>query len=216
MKFLTRILMSLALASTFVLALAGCTPDKAMDFGPTGEIDTPPTDELSRQILHDFEGHAFELGASDSEAIVRLADWPEGRHLVIPYWLGINPLMPYFHRPQVGRIYVMSESVMVRELSKDRYLIRAGSKAFKSDAIFEAKHTHYDGTGKMLPTVVRFVGTEVATLPLDAPRTGSITEKIPVLREISLPMHIEAVKPGYAKFTVMQQALPSNPTADRG
>ncbi len=72
----------------------------------------------------------------------------------------------------VWRIYVMSESVMVRELSKDRYLIRAGSKAFKSDAIFEAKHTHYDGAGKMLPTVVRFVGTQVATLALDPPRTG--------------------------------------------
>ena len=40
---------------------------------------------------------------------------------------------------------------------------------------------------------------------------------IPVLREISLPMHVEAVKSGYAKFTVMQQqAVPSPPTADRG
>ncbi len=143
------------------LALAACTPDKAMDFGATGEIETAPDDDLSRQILHDFDGHSFELGANDSEAVVRLADWPEGKHVVIPFWLGINPLMPYFHRPQVGRIYVMSESVMVRELSKDKYLIRAGSKAFKSDAIFEAHHTHYDGTGKMLPTVVRFVGTEV-------------------------------------------------------
>jgi hypothetical protein len=212
MKFLTRALAAIALA----IAFAACTPDKAMDFGPTGEIDTAPDDELSRQILHDFEGHDFELGNNDSQAVVRLTDWPDSKHVIIPFWLGINPLMPYFHRPQVGRIYVMSESVMVRELSKDRYLIRAGSKAFKSDAIFEAKHTHYDGAGKMLPTVVRFVGTQVATLALDAPRTGTITEKIPVLREISLPMHIEAVKPGYAKFTVMQQGLPSPPTADRG
>lgn len=212
MKVLSRILVAIGLA----VAAAACSPDKAMDFGPTGELDTAPDDDLSRQILHDFDGRDFELGASDSEAIVRLSDWPDGKHIIIPYWLGINPLMPYFHRPQVGRIYVMSESVMVRELSKNRYLIRAGSKAFKSDAIFEARHTHYDGTGKMLPTVVRFVGTEVATLPLDAPRTGTITEKIPVLREISLPMHIEAVKPGYAKFTVMQQPIPSPPTADRG
>ncbi len=212
MKLLIRVLTALAM----VIGLAACTPDKAMDFGPTGEIETAPDDELSRQILHDFDGRAFELGANDREAVVWLSDWPDGKHLLIPFWLGINPLMPYFHRPQVGRIYVMSESVMVRELSKDRYLIRAGSKAFKSDAIFEARHTHYDGTGKMLPTVVRFVGTEVATLPLDAPRSGTITEKIPVLREISLPMRIEAVKPGYAKFTVMQQAIPSPPTADRG
>jgi hypothetical protein len=200
MKFLARVVASIAI----VIAFAGCTPDKAMDFGPTGEIDAPPQDDLSREILHDFDGRDFELGTNDREAVVRLTDWPEGKHVIIPFWLGINPLMPYFHRPQVGRIYVMSESVMVRELEKNRYLIRAGSKAFKSDAIFEATHTHYDAAGKMLPTVVRFVGTQVATLALDPPRTGTITEKVPVLREISLPMHIEAVKPGYVKFTVMK------------
>jgi len=214
MKLLTRVLASSAIVIAFTIAFGGCTPDKAMDFGPTGELDTPPQDELSRQILHDFDGHDFELGQNDREAVARLADWPEGKHVIIPFWLGINPLMPYFHRPQVGRIYVMSESVMVRELSKNRYLIRAGSKAFKSDAIFEATHTHYDGTGKMLPTVVRFAGTQVATLALDAPRTGTITEKVPVLREISLPMHIAAVKPGYAKFTVMP--IPSAPDLNRG
>ena len=187
-----------------VLVIAGCTPDKAMDFGPTGEIDSPPQDELSRQIMHDFDGRDFELGNNDTEAVVRLADWPEGKHVIIPFWLGINPLMPYFHRPQIGRIYVMSESVVVRELDRNRYLIRAGSKAFKNDAIFEASHTHYDRIGKMLPTVVRFTGTRVATLPLDPPRSGTITEKVPVLREISLPMHRDYLRPGYAKFTVMK------------
>jgi hypothetical protein len=210
MKMLARIFF----AAAIVTAFAACTPDKAMDFGPTGEIDTPPQDELSRQILRDFDGRNFELGANDREAVVSLADWPDGKHIIIPFWLGINPLMPYFHRPQVGRIYVMSESVMVRELEKNRYLIRAGSKAFKNDAIFEATHTHYDGAGKMLPTVVRFVGTVIATLPLDPPRTGTITEKVPVLREISLPMHIEATKPGYAKFSVMP--ILSSPESSRG
>ena len=210
MKIFARSLFAIAV----VLAFAACTPDKAMDFGPTGEINTPPEDELSRQIIREFAGRDFQLGDNDREAVVWLSDWPAGKHIIIPFWLGINPLMPYFHRPQVGRIYVMSESVMVRELAPNRYQIRAGSKAFKSDAIFEATHTHYDGTGKMLPTVVRFVGTSVETLPLDPPRTGTITEKIPVLREISLPMHIEAVKPGYAKFNVIQ--LPASPESSRG
>lgn len=198
MKFLIRVFTAIAI----LVAFAACTPDKAMDFGPTGEIDTAPEDELSRQILHDFDGRDFELGDNDREALVRLSNWPEGKHITVPFWLGINPLMPYFHRPQLGRIYVMSESVLVRELEKNRYQIRAGSKAFKTDAIFEATHTHYDGSGRMLPTVVRFVGTQVATLPLDPPRTGTIREKVPVLREISLPMHVEAAKPVYAKFTV--------------
>ena len=200
MKMLARMFLAIAMVAAF----AACTPDKAMDFGPTGEIDTPPQDELSQQIIRDFDGRNFELGANDREAVVWLSDWPDGKHIVIPFWLGINPLMPYFHRPQVGRIYVMSESVMVRELEKNRYLIRAGSKAFKNDAIFEAIHTHYDGDGKMLPTVVRFVGTVVETLPLDPPRTGTITEKVPVLREVSLPMHPDATRPRYAKFTVMK------------
>ncbi len=204
MKFFLRTALLVLIAFSPALGLAGCTPDKAMDFGPTGEIDTPPQDELSRQILHDFDGRDFELGDNDREAIVRLSDWPPGKHITIPFWFGINPLMPYFHRPTIGHIYVMSESVMVRGLDKDRYLIRAGSKAFKNDAIFEATHTRYDGTGKMLPTVVRFVGTKVATLPLDPPKTGTVTEKVPLLREISLPMHTVYAKPGYATFSVVK------------
>ncbi|HLI81964.1 MAG TPA: hypothetical protein VKV03_18375 [Candidatus Binataceae bacterium] len=210
MKFVLRVLLALAM----VVAIAGCTPDKAMDFGPTGEINTTPDDQLSRDILRDFDGRDFELGQNDREAVVRLTDWPEDKHVIIPFWLGINPLMPYFHRPQVGRIYVMSESVMVRALAPNRYLIRAGSKAFKNDAIFEATHTHYDGEGKMLPTVVRFVGTVVATLPLDPPRTGTITEKVPVLREVSLPMHLAAMRRGYANFTVTQ--VPTAPNSNPG
>jgi len=210
MKFALRVLLALAI----VVAIAGCTPDKAMDFGPTGEINTTPDDQLSRDILRDFDGRDFELGQNDREAVVRLTDWPEDKHVIIPFWLGINPLMPYFHRPQVGRIYVMSESVMVRALAPNRYLIRAGSKAFKNDAIFEATHTHYDGEGKMLPTVVRFVGTVVATLPLDPPRTGTITEKVPVLREVSLPMHLAAMRRGYANFTVTQ--VPTAPNSNPG
>src|SRR5580658_7109467 len=31
-----------------MVAIAGCTPEKALDFGPVGEISTPPTDQLSR------------------------------------------------------------------------------------------------------------------------------------------------------------------------
>ncbi len=186
---------------------AGCTPDKAMDFGDSGEINTPPADELSRQILHDFDGREFSLGHNDKQAEVRLADWPEGKRIIIPFWLGVNPLMPQFLRPTVGHIYVMSESILVRRIVPDRYLIRAGSKLFKTDTVFEATHTHYQGAGKMLPTVVRFVGTQVITVPRDAPATGTVTEKVPVLREISLPMHLDRKLPGYAEYQVKAPGL---------
>ena len=189
-------------AVALALALGACDPNRGMDFGPVGEIATPPQDQLSRDILRDFDGHDFVLGSNDRDAEVRLTSWPETRHILIPFWLGVNPLYPGFLRPTVGHIYVMSESVVVRPLSGNEYLIRAGSKLFKTDTLFEATRTHYADTGKMLPTVVRFVGTRVITVPADAPSTGMITEKVPVLREVSLPMHVDEPPAGYASFEV--------------
>jgi hypothetical protein len=114
----------------------------------------------------------------------------------------VNPLYPGFLRPTVGHLYVISQSTLVRPLPNNEYLIRAGSKLFKSDTIFEATHTHYVDTGGMLPTIIRFVGTRVVTVPKDAPATGTITEKVPVLREVSMPMHTtqDQDMTGYAKF----------------
>lgn len=196
----------LAAALAALVGAAGCTPDKAMDFGPVGEITTPPEDELSRRILKEFDGRDFTLGHNDREAEVRLTDWAPGRRVILPFWLGINPLMPGLMRPKLGYIYVISESMLVRSLSNNQYLIRAGSKLFKSDTVFEAGHAHYLDTGKMLPTVVRFMGTAVITVPKDAPATGTVTEKVPVLREVSLPMRVEQPLPGYAKFEVRNPA----------
>ena len=196
---------------------AGCTPDKALDFGPVGEISTPPEDQLSRDIMRDFAGRDFVLGDNDREAHVSLTDWPAGRVIILPFWLGVNPLYPGFLRPTVGHLYVMSESTMVRALPNNEYLIRAGSKLFKSDTVFEATHTHYTDTGGMLPTVVRFAGTRVVTVPKDAPATGTITEKVPVLREVSLPMHTlegEDLQ-GYAKFSVTNPAPAPIPSSKK-
>ena len=197
-----------AIALTLISIVAGCTPDKALDFGPTGEISTPPEDQMSRDIMRDFAGRDFILADNDHEAHVSLSDWKPGRGIVMPYWLGVNPLYPGFLRPTVGHLYVMSQSTLVRPLSNNEYLIRAGSKLFKSDTIFEATHTHYTDTGGMLPTVVRFVGTRVITVPKDAPATGTITEKVPVLREVSMPMHTTPDQDltGYAKFEAVKSS----------
>jgi hypothetical protein len=194
---------------------AGCTPDKALDFGPVGEISTPPDDALSRDIIRDFAGRDFTLGDNDHEAHVGLTDWPAGRVIILPFWLGVNPLYPGFLRPTVGHLYVMSESTMVRALANNEYLIRAGSKLFKADTVFEATYTRYVDTGGMLPTIVRFAGTRVVTVPKDAPTTGTITEKVPVLREVSLPMHTLDGEDlhGYAKFTVSNPAPAPTPAA---
>src|ERR1700688_152576 len=68
-----------------ILAAPGCSPDRALDFGPTGEITTPPPDALSRQILKEFDGRDFTLGHDDREAAVSLSDWPNGRRVIIPF-----------------------------------------------------------------------------------------------------------------------------------
>lgn len=195
---------ALALALTSSIGVAGCRPDTALDFGPVGEISTPPDDPLSRDILRDFAGKEFDLGDNDHEAHVSLKEWPAGHRIVVPFWLGVNPLYYGFLRPKVGHIYVMSESTLVRPLVGNEYLIRAGSKLFKSDSVFEGMRTRYIGTGAMLPTVVRFVGTRVITVPRDAPASGTITEKVPVLREVSLPMHTTEQLHGYAKFELIK------------
>src|SRR5256885_579264 len=75
------------LLALLIAALPACTPDKAMDFGQDGEISAPPTDELSKKILHDFDGKDFQLGANDRDAEVRMANWPATYHLLIPFWL---------------------------------------------------------------------------------------------------------------------------------
>lgn len=195
------------LAILLAMAIGGCSPDKALDFGPDAEISTPPQDQLSRDILRDFDGRAFILGDNDRQAEVRREDWAAGRRVIIPFWLGVNPLFPAFLRPTVGHIYVMSESILVRPLGNaNDYLIRAGSKLFKTDSVFETKHTHYINNGLLLPTIVRFVGTRVITVPRDAPATGTVTEKVPVLREVSLPMKVDEELHGYAKFQVKNPA----------
>ena len=85
----------------------------------------------------------------------------------------------------------------MRPLANNEHLIRAGSELFKTDTLFEGTHTRDTKMGKMLPTVVRLVATQVITVVGDAPASGTITEKVPVLREVSLPMHLEEPIPGY-------------------
>jgi hypothetical protein len=202
----SRTSLILAIALALAAVGAGCTPDKALDFGPVGEISAPPEDQLSRDIMRDFAGRDFLLANNDHEAHISLTDWKPGRRIIVPYWLGVNPLYPGFLRPTVGHLYVMSQSVLVRPLGNNEYLIRAGSKLFKSDTVFEGTRTRYIDTGGMLPTVVRFVGTRVITVPKDAPATGTITEKVPVLREVSMPMHTtpDDDLTGYAKFVAVK------------
>jgi len=193
-------------AAALTVLTAACTPKGTPDLLPDAEISTPPADRLSAEIMREFEGHDFILGSNDRRAEVRLPNWPPGRRVTIPFWLGMNPLYPSFLRPTPGHIYVVSEAVISRRLGNDRYLIRAGSKLFKPYAVLKTFHTRYLETGRMLPMVVRFVGAEVVTIPGKSPGKGSSAQKVPLLREVSLPMRTSGRPNGYARFEVRNPA----------
>jgi hypothetical protein len=79
--------MRLVLALLVGMWAAACNPNSALDFGPTGEISTPPQDQLSRDIMRDFDGRDFTLTNDDRQAHVRLSDWAPDRRIIIPFCL---------------------------------------------------------------------------------------------------------------------------------
>jgi len=52
--------------------------DKALDFGPVGEITTPPEDQLSRDIMRDFAGPRFQSRQQRSRGARQPHDWKPG------------------------------------------------------------------------------------------------------------------------------------------
>ena len=130
-----------------------------------------------------FNGQSFVLGKDNTTALIRPPAWSEDRYLKLPFWLGVNVLVPGVMAPKDGGYYVISEAELVSRLdAPNEWLIEAGSSLLKKDAIFITSRTHYRTTGRILPTIVQYAG-------LRKIRTAHGGEaELPVLREISLPM----------------------------
>ncbi len=147
-----------------------------------------------------FRGQPFVLGEDASVALVRAPDWPEDRNLRLPYWLGINVLVPGVLQPKEGDYYVISEAVLQKRLDDPgEWLVEAGSKLVKQQAIYATTKTRYVGTGKILPTIVQFMGKRALELP-----DGRKAE-LPALREVSLPMKWTlkgSVPKSYARYQI--------------
>lgn len=147
-----------------------------------------------------FRGQSFMLGANDTIAILTPAEGPKDRVLKLPFWLGTNILVPGVLQPREGDYYVISEAVLVKTLGDpDQWLIEAGSSLIKKDTVLITTRTRFRSAGRMLPMIVQFSGTRPFT------RGDGTTVRIPVLKEVSLPMKwtlAGRVPAGYARFEV--------------
>ncbi|MGD0075684.1 MAG: hypothetical protein ABSD31_15280 [Candidatus Binataceae bacterium] len=182
----------LLIAGLIAIAIsAGCTapsPQRATRFA------------TAEQVQLNFQDNTFVLGDNSEIALVRPVSWQSDRFIRLPFWLGVNVLVPGVMQPKEGDYYVISEAVIVRKLdAPDQWLIEAGSSLLKKDAIFASGHAHYKTAGKILPTIVQFAGMR------KFPTAAGGTVDLPLLSAVSLPMKwtLPGPVPGaYAKFAI--------------
>jgi hypothetical protein len=137
----------------------------------------------AEQVEMHFRGRHFVLGDNDTIALVRPPDWPKDRWLHLPFWLGINVLVPGVTQPKEGDYYVISEAHLGKPLgTAGEWMIEAGSTLVRQQAVFVTTRTHYLGAGKILPTIVQYFGRRTFT------SSDGRKVEVPVLREVSLPM----------------------------
>jgi hypothetical protein len=136
----------------------------------------------AEQIETAFRGRGFILGDDNTVAKLSPLDGKD-RVFRLPFWLGVNILVPGVLQPTQGDYYVISGAELVRRLdSPDEWLIEAGSTLIKKETVLVNTRTHFRSTGTMLPMIVQFMG-------MRAFRRGDGSEAdLPVLREVSLPM----------------------------
>ncbi|HTY55279.1 MAG TPA: hypothetical protein VMB26_08765 [Candidatus Binataceae bacterium] len=175
----------------FIAGLAACnspSPQHAERFASAEDVQL------------NFQGQSFVLGDDATVALVRPVSGDANHFLRLPFWLGVNVLVPGVMQPREGDYYVISEAEIVRKLdAPDEYLIEAGSSLLKKDTIFVSPRTRYKTIGRILPTVVQFV----AMRKFPKPQGGTVD--LPVLLAISLPMKwtlAGQVPAAYARFEI--------------
>src|SRR5271170_3176067 len=170
-----RLAISLALMAS--VALAGCAK-------PAPALHAPPRIFASAEEVElDFRSHTFVLGDNNEIAEVRPPNWSKDKFIKLPFWFGVNILVPGVMAPKEGDFYVISEATLGKALdTPGEWIIEAGSSLVKQETVFVTTRTQYLGTGKILPTIVQYMGKR------EFKRDDGKTVQIPVLREVSLPM----------------------------
>jgi hypothetical protein len=151
-------------------------------------------------VEENFRGRHFILGDSNTVAMVRPVDSSKDAWMKLPFWFGVNILVPGVQQPKEGDYYVISEATLGKPLdAPGEWMIEAGSSLVKQETVFITTRTHYVGSGKILPTIVQYMGKREFT------RADGKKFEIPVVREVSLPMKWTlggGVPPSYSRFRV--------------
>ncbi len=169
---------ALAFASAVIVTIiAGCAKSAP-------PLEAPPRIFASAEEVElNFRGRTFVLGDNSQTAEVRPLDWRKDKFLKLPFWLGVNILVPGVMAPKEGDFYVISEAALEKPLdTPGEWMIEAGSSLVKQQTVFVTTRTRYLTPGKILPTIVQYIGKR------EFKRPDGKTVNIPVLREVSLPM----------------------------
>jgi hypothetical protein len=172
-----NIIANIALALAALMLAAACG-------GGTPAPEAPKVRYASAEEVElQFRGKQFVLGDDNEVAEVRAVDWPKDRFLRLPFWFGVNILVPGVMQPNEGDYYVISEAMLDKPLdTPGDWMIEAGSTLVKQQTVFQTTVTQYLGPGKILPTIVQYMGKRSFKTP------EGKTVEIPVLREVSRPM----------------------------
>ena len=94
----------------------------------------------------------------------------------------------------------------MRPLANNEHLIRAVSKLFETVPCSKVRTPLY-GNGQNAAHRGAPCRNPVITVAGDAPASGTIIERVPVLREVSFPMHLDEPIPGYPKSEIAKPGL---------
>ncbi len=154
----------------------------------------------AEEVEENFRGKPFVLGNDNTVALVRPTWWDKDRWLKLPFWFGVNILVPGVQQPKEGEYYVISEARLGKPLdTPGEWMIEAGSSLIKQETVLQTSRVHYLTGGKLLPIIVQYMGKRSFTRP-----DGKVVE-IPVVREVSAPMKWTlggAVPASYARYRV--------------
>jgi hypothetical protein len=151
-------------------------------------------------VEENFRGKPFVLGSDNAVAEVRPPGWDKDRWLKLPFWFGINILVPGVQQPKEGDYYVVSEAQLEKPLeAPGEWMIEAGSSLIKQETVLQTGRTHYLSSGKLLPIIVQYMGKRAFA------RADGKQVEIPVVREVSSPMKWTlggGIPSSYARYRV--------------